>query len=290
MGMADFYTFVVGTDTGKKAFYASNRERCECACTNGQSLCNAGGSLQCIDVRASNPNHCGACSRTCPAGTRCSGDRCVCEKDQCGNSCLDLRNHPRNCGRCGNVCASGLCYMGVCYDPPANPDRCYPREAFENGDFQRGDGSAWRVESATIAGRTSLGVFDGASSPDPWGMAADFPYGADHMVTLRQDVHVCAGQWYELNFKARRVSGDGTCQVYVTLGPRTIMSQNLGVSGATWNNFGPYRVSPLSLSEWGVFVGTRRYLTAQFAVTARCFGTRAKWSTIRMDSFTLAPV
>lgn len=32
----------------------------------------------------------------------------------CGGACVSLRNDPRNCGACGNVCPSGQCVDGLC--------------------------------------------------------------------------------------------------------------------------------------------------------------------------------
>lgn len=41
---------------------------------------------------------------------------CTGEELACGTSCVDANTDPNNCGACGNVCASGLCYWGVCGD------------------------------------------------------------------------------------------------------------------------------------------------------------------------------
>lgn len=41
---------------------------------------------------------------------------CVADELACGNSCVDANTDPNNCGACGNVCGSGLCYWGVCGD------------------------------------------------------------------------------------------------------------------------------------------------------------------------------
>jgi hypothetical protein len=42
----------------------------------------------------------------CPRGTTC-----------CGSECADTQRDPRNCGSCGNVCASGVCGGGICALP-----------------------------------------------------------------------------------------------------------------------------------------------------------------------------
>ncbi|KAK3994886.1 hypothetical protein QBC44DRAFT_35421 [Cladorrhinum sp. PSN332] len=285
---AGFYATVVQSPIGVGPFYDANGARCECYC-NGQADTHLCGK-QCINVR-SNPSNCGGCGRTCPEGTHCSGLGCVCSKNTCGNLCLDFRTHPRNCGRCGNVCSTGYCYQGVCSELPANPTTCLPREAFENGDFQRGDGSGWSVIPGTLSSSNiNLGVFDGASS-DSYGMVASVPLGRDHDFQFRQRVHMCPGQLYDLTFKARRVYGDGTCNMQVRLGDRVLQNwYNLPTTGARWQDFGPYRLDRISLGQATVQQGTRHYLTKEFNVHISCTGGRSVVSTIRMDSFSIAPV
>ncbi|KAK4163216.1 hypothetical protein QBC43DRAFT_213408, partial [Cladorrhinum sp. PSN259] len=288
IGVAGFYASVVQSPLGYGPFKSANEARCECYC-NGSSdlhLCNK----QCVNVR-SNPSNCGGCGRTCPEGTQCSGLGCVCSKNTCGNLCLDFKTHPRNCGRCGNVCSTGYCYQGVCSELPANPTTCLPREAFENGDFQRADGSGWSISYGTLGpSNINLGVFDGASS-DAYGMVASIPLGRDHSFSFGQRVHMCPSPLYDLTFKARRVSGDGSCSIQIRLGNQVIQGwQNLPATGARWQNFGPYRLDRIALGQPTVQQGTRYYLTKEFFVDVSCNGVRSTPSTIRMDSFSIAPV
>lgn len=44
---------------------------------------------------------------------------CTAEQTACETGCADLATDPYNCGACGSVCASGLCYAGVCADERA---------------------------------------------------------------------------------------------------------------------------------------------------------------------------
>ncbi len=51
--------------------------------------------------------------------TICPGHPSQCSGKCCGTLCLDTMNDPRNCGDCGNVCATGtICSGGHCGCPP----------------------------------------------------------------------------------------------------------------------------------------------------------------------------
>lgn len=70
------------------------------------------------------PEACGDCETQCEGGTPlCApaaggGYECVRRCDTgltvCEGRCVDLDTNPRHCGRCGNVCASGVCIDGLC--------------------------------------------------------------------------------------------------------------------------------------------------------------------------------
>lgn len=54
------------------------------------------------------------------------------DKKTCGGKCVSLRSDPKNCGACGNVCAVGKCFNGVCnctggVDCPQPPCLCSSR-------------------------------------------------------------------------------------------------------------------------------------------------------------------
>ncbi|KAK4663961.1 uncharacterized protein QC763_501310 [Podospora pseudopauciseta] len=127
--LAGFYFTAVSSPIGWMAFNSANSDRCECACDKPtHALCpvEAGGPsggqetyLACQNVNLNDPEMCGGCDFKCPEHTKCTGtpNKCQCEQDQCGNLCLDLKSHPKNCGTCGNVCQSGYCYDGRCYEP-----------------------------------------------------------------------------------------------------------------------------------------------------------------------------
>ncbi|KAK0710441.1 hypothetical protein B0T21DRAFT_404982 [Apiosordaria backusii] len=127
--LAGFYFTAVSSPIGWMAFNSANSDRCDCACDKPtHALCPvdsggpSGGSeiyYSCQNVNLNDPERCGGCDFKCPEHTKCTGspNKCECEQDQCSNLCLDLKSHPRNCGTCGNVCQSGYCYDGQCWEP-----------------------------------------------------------------------------------------------------------------------------------------------------------------------------
>lgn len=94
-------------------------------CQPGTELC---GDV-CRDTSI-NPDHCGACGRTCPPGQMCRNGTCVsciCEaacpsgQTRCDGVCVDTETSSTNCGSCGNVCPSGQsCVNGVCQQCPSD--------------------------------------------------------------------------------------------------------------------------------------------------------------------------
>lgn len=60
----------------------------------------------------------------------------------CGGACSAVARERKNCGSCGNVCATSVCFNGTCAPPPFAPvptdpkfvqTDCLPRSAFESG-------------------------------------------------------------------------------------------------------------------------------------------------------------
>jgi hypothetical protein len=121
----------------------NNCGRCGNVCSAGQSCvsgrCEGGGSTcpdgltscngVCVDTN-NDLRNCGACGRVCPEQLNAVG---TCNGGYCGGVCnagyyhcdlndhrgceTDIRTDPRNCGGCGNVCASGQrCVDRKCVD------------------------------------------------------------------------------------------------------------------------------------------------------------------------------
>lgn len=115
---------------------------CETKCPAAKPVCTSDGmgSFVCVpkckaplvecDGQCVNPEtfetaeQCGACDHQCPkSAPTCSPDgagdhKCVliCEDPlkACDGQCVDYNIHPLNCGKCGNVCESGICQGGMC--------------------------------------------------------------------------------------------------------------------------------------------------------------------------------
>lgn len=85
----------------------------------------------CVDIKT-NPQHCGACGKTCSNLEACSNGQCVCRggggSQTCGagtaccpdrpafvGGCKNLQTDTANCGSCGRACrASETCTAGSC--------------------------------------------------------------------------------------------------------------------------------------------------------------------------------
>ncbi len=68
---------------------------------------------------STDPEHCGACGRSCGPSEVCSDAECAGEcspgLSACGRSCLDLASDGANCGGCDRPCATGFsCVDAAC--------------------------------------------------------------------------------------------------------------------------------------------------------------------------------
>jgi hypothetical protein len=93
-----------------------------CACPAGQTACGDA----CVDTAVSR-SHCGMCGRACSAagGTAacvdgacfvvaCDAARGDCDRTAANGCEAALATDGRNCGACGNACATGMCMAGAC--------------------------------------------------------------------------------------------------------------------------------------------------------------------------------
>lgn len=93
----------------------------------------------CVDLKT-DPNHCGGCTTVCStadagspgdAGTitaTCTAGQCgvTCGGNltQCGETCVDEKNDPMNCGGCGTSCDGGTCCTSQCVDTTSDNGNC----------------------------------------------------------------------------------------------------------------------------------------------------------------------
>jgi hypothetical protein len=99
----------------------------KCACATADSVCDG----QCVNLET-NIDHCGGCHHPCRAsGESCTAGKCACPAGEgpidgvccptgdsvCSGECVDEQTDTRNCGMCGNGCASGTCVGGACTCP-----------------------------------------------------------------------------------------------------------------------------------------------------------------------------
>ena len=119
-----------------------------------------GGYGGCVDTD-SDPDHCGECSNTCPAGEE--GQPAICVQGQCDvgcdeaaglkdcgdpEACTDVSSDPDHCGGCGIRCNSGTCVDGYC-----KPFECEPGS---DDDSPFGGGSGTVQDPFTICSQDQL--------------------------------------------------------------------------------------------------------------------------------------
>ena len=78
--------------------------RCKCSCSNTDPIVGCKQPADpCKQAVCSDSGACVIEDVTCPGEQVC-----------CKGACVDLRSDPNNCGRCGHSCPAGLCYNGAC--------------------------------------------------------------------------------------------------------------------------------------------------------------------------------
>ncbi|KAL1850140.1 hypothetical protein VTK73DRAFT_9749 [Phialemonium thermophilum] len=283
---ASLYYAAVSGSTAQGHFVDDSKQECSCVCSD-PSTATCGGD-HCFRVRgagANNNDNCGACGWSCGPHGHCQDGQCFCNPEpptpnQCGKLCLDFLTHPRNCGGCGNVCASGYCYQGACFDPPAHPDHCYPVDAVQNGGFESGS-AYWSVSQASSSPLGSRTVLLGA--PDVLGGRSTLVALIEgtrlgvlgSTVTLSQTVHLCPGTQYVLDVDA--FWAGSTCNYQAAVAGRVFASGALADprnanSVGTWFSLGPVSLPVLNEGDAGTSMAANFYMTAQLDFTLSCGG------------------
>ena len=265
---ADLYYAAVSGDTAAKHFQEGSQELCDCACADSDYAICTTGSKTCQRVRglgASDGQNCGGCGQSCGDKAYCSNGLCHCKPapptpDQCGNLCLDFHTHPRNCGGCGNVCASGYCYQGTCFTPPANADKCYPVDALTNGNFANGL-IGWSVPSDpnfTALTQLSTGPKSGEKSLLATAILnSGLPNTYVPTLTITTTLRLCPGVQYKLDFQLSTTST--ISKLSFSVGGKDIGVNEQVPYTILWLAKGPYTLpvfnkGDASTSEDGLFL------------------------------------
>jgi hypothetical protein len=265
-GAADLYYKAVSSGTAKTHFQDGSKEICDCKCADlFSAVCTKGGI--CEKVRGTGANdsdNCGGCGNKCGDKAHCLNAVCVCNPaaptpDQCGNLCLDFKTHPRNCGRCGNVCASGYCYEGACFTPPADSDVCYPVGALQNGDFSNGSAS-WTLSDNHVPGVASTPLLGPA--PATFVQLVLLSSGT---VSISQTVRMCSGVQYKLDFQA--YANNAATTITVTLGGQ-LVSSSVFTNKWYWVAQGPYTLPVFHTGDAGATQGDNHFLDVDLTISA----------------------
>jgi len=241
-----------------------------------------GGSPQCLNVRSSDTNNCGACGRKCPEGSRCENGQCRCPQDQCGDRCVSLSSHPRNCGQCGRVSPSGYCVQGQPYTPPPF---CSRGNGFRNGNFKDGQ-NTWTATSTF-----NVGFDGGAEDADRLDGILSLPSGQFKTVQLKTAVKMCPGSAYSLSFQIRRPYGTDYCVYDVNVAGDHLANGVVPPEtriGSGWQWQSGVRVGPFFGERTGVSVAGPE-LYADFSLQISC-ATLSRPTDFRVDQFSIVPV
>ncbi len=251
---ADLYYAAVSGDTAAKHFQDGSKELCGCKCEDSNSaICTTNGKT-CLKVRgagASDGQNCGGCGQNCGDLAYCNNGICRCKPapptpDQCNNLCLDLHTHPRNCGRCGNVCASGYCYQGACFTPPANADKCYPVNALSNGDFTNG------LTGWSVADNSAFHSLTGITIGNEKAIIVEVTLTnglVEPTVTLKTTLRLCPGVQYKLDFQVKSVNTID--KLSISVGGKDIGVNDKVTDVFTWLAKGPYTLPVFNKGDPG---------------------------------------
>ncbi|KAK3306262.1 uncharacterized protein B0T15DRAFT_500976 [Chaetomium strumarium] len=283
---ATVFVGLASSATGQGLYNKAQSAMCRCFCSNPPDTCvylDSAGELSdnfyCADLHGSDMLNCGACGGQCGANSACKKGACGCPQDQCGTTCLDLRNNPNNCGACGNVCDPKYCIGGQCYKP--SPDECAPDQAVTNGDFDII--APWFVNwtAGTFSGTTLGSDVNFGASSYTW-KAGEPPVsaisvtmtnirdGGFNVMLTQPKAKMCPGFDYELKFNmgyvnqvnGGAVTSNADCQVrWLTGKPsgpdvsdsfRSSPWYYIGASNPTYMTFGPWKVGNVKEGEPGV--------------------------------------
>ncbi|KAF3224970.1 hypothetical protein TWF191_005818 [Orbilia oligospora] len=216
------------------------------------------------------------------------------------NVCLSLKYNPNNCGSCGNVCASGFCFSGACYDPPANAPVCQPKEVIVNGNFDNGM-SPWTGPDST--GHTSGQIVpDSRSPPDsPNSLQIVLPASElryTQFADIGQAIDICVNQRYRIRYFVRVErpnSFGGGCDVAVLVPGQQFVVQGIDIYKQEYTEVVVDFTSDQGVVTSPMFwqsILTSDGVNGRSTVTFRvmCKGGSTGGGLIRFDSISIAPI
>jgi hypothetical protein len=283
---ASVFTGLAATETGQRLYNKAQDSMCGCFCSDPPDTCvflddkgEMSDDFYCANIKSNDLVNCGGCGRQCGANSACRSGVCGCPQDQCGTTCLDLRNNPDNCGACGQTCNPRYCISGQCYAPKA--DECAPDQGVTNNmfaDISRGfvnwtigafPGSALGSDVEFGASRYTYDSTKPAVTAISVAMH-NLPAAGHHARLTHRRVKLCPGFEYELKFNmgyVNQVNGAGVpsnadCRVrwltgvpgspQATDGFRASEWYAIGVSSSGYRTFGPWKLGSVRAGEAGV--------------------------------------
>ena len=271
---ADLYFVAVSGKSAQQHFQKGSKQLCDCQCADSDlAICTAGAKT-CQRVRgvgANDSENCGGCGFDCGSKAHCSNAQCICNPapptpNQCGNMCLDFLTHPRHCGGCNNVCASGYCYQGACFTPPDNSDKCYPVNAITNGDFTNeltgwsvtaGYPFTYSVSTGQTAQKKTLYM-----TPSQTGGFMESPWDS---LTATTTLRLCPGTSYKLDFQVN-VSYPNI-MVSIQAGT-TWVTSGAAINGLNvWSAQGPYDLPVFNAGDPGTTEADDGSLRVQLSIS-----------------------
>ncbi|KAK5653024.1 hypothetical protein OQA88_9310 [Cercophora sp. LCS_1] len=298
-GQATYFTVAASNDVGRKLYYKAQEAMCFCFCSSPPDTCLfQSGDFYCADTRGSDDNNCGGCGTMCGANSKCRSGKCGCPRDQCGSTCLDLRNNPNNCGKCGAACDPKFCIDGSCYVP--KPDECTPEQAVFNNKFADLSPGFTNWTFAAYPGSTipdditfGASTYTFGTGPNDKTRAVsismkNLPSGGRAAVITQKGVKICPGFRYELTFDLGYVNqvdtvgvvSDADCKVRWLTGPpsgpdtngsfQSSDSYSVGKSNPVYRTFGPWSVV-IKEGDAGV-TKKKKSLFIDLSAVVSCFG------------------
>ena len=153
----------------------------------------------------------------------------MCPIDQCGSTCLDLRQNPFHCGACNNACPSDkpYCTKGACI---AAPKECVA--TVSNPSSQADWEADWKVDACADC-RTGYDAGYDQNGESEVFVITPREKGQS-TVEFSTTMTACPGQNYKLTYGMFRDQGSDSCDLTISAGGRTLSTTSV----LKWNENG----------------------------------------------------